>query len=120
MQKYLERISRIDQLLRFKNTGSADELAEKLEISRSTLFETLNLMKSLGAEIAYCPHRQTYYYAQEGRFEIGFKPNRKLPPDEMEKISGGNWYAPSCYFPASGSVGWLAFGGGASGMLEAI
>lgn len=90
MQKYLERISRIDQLVRLKKTGSAEQLASKLGISRSTLFETLNLMKDYGAEIAYCPHRQTYYYTQEGCFEIGFKPKNKLSKDDMEKISGGN------------------------------
>jgi predicted DNA-binding transcriptional regulator YafY len=95
MQKYLERISRIDQLMRLKNTGSAEELAAKLGISRSTLFETLNLMKDYGAEIAYCPHRQTYYYAQEGCFEIGFKPKNKLSKDDMEKISGGNYFVPT-------------------------
>lgn len=74
----MERINQIDQLLRFKNTGCANELAEKLGVSRSTLFETLNVMKDFGAEIAYCSYRQTYYYAKEGRFEIGFKPKNKL------------------------------------------
>ncbi|SFF56762.1 HTH domain-containing protein [Thermoflexibacter ruber] len=96
MQKYLERISRIDQLMRLKKTGSAEQLASKLGISRSTLFETLNLMKDYGAEIAYCPHRQTYYYTQDGYFEIGFKPKNKLSKDDMEKISGGN-----CLFTTS-------------------
>jgi predicted DNA-binding transcriptional regulator YafY len=121
MKKHLERIGRIDQLLRFKSTGTADELAEKLEISRSTLFETLSLMKDLGAEIAYCPHRQTYYYTQEGRFEIGFKPARKLSPDEMEKITGGNYLSmPLSYFPLSKSVGRFAVGLGAGAMLEVV
>lgn len=105
MQKCLERISQIDRSLRFKKTGTADEFARKLCISRSTLFEMFSLMKDFGAEIAYCPHRQTYYYTQEGRFEIGFKPQNKLSEDDMEKISGGN----KKYFAQSDIIGHLPF-----------
>ncbi|GAB4465348.1 MAG: hypothetical protein OHK0057_01980 [Thermoflexibacter sp.] len=88
-----------------EKTGSAEQLASKLGISRSTLFETLNLMKDYGAEIAYCPHRQTYYYTQEGRFEIGFKPKNKLSKDDMEKISGGH----KKYFTQSDIIAHLPF-----------
>ncbi len=105
MQKYIERISQIDRLVRFRKTGTAKELANKLGISRSTLFETFEVMKAFGAEIAYCPHRQTYYYTQEGRFEIGFKPKNKLSEDEMEKITGGH----KKYFAQSDIIGLLPF-----------
>jgi hypothetical protein len=40
-------------------------------------------------------HRQTYCYAQEGHFEIGFKPQAKLSKDDMGKISGGNYLFPT-------------------------
>ena len=89
MVKYLERINQIDRLVRFKSTGSAEDLATKLGISRSTLFETFEVMRAFGAEIAYCNTRKTYYYTQEGNLEIGFKPQNKLSKDDMEKISGG-------------------------------
>jgi hypothetical protein len=60
--KYLNRIKRIDKLIRMKATGSPLELSLKLGISQSVLFDTLSDMKKLGAPIAYSKDNGTYYY----------------------------------------------------------
>ena len=49
----LERIKRIDDLIRKRATGSPKELAHKLHIAESTLYFTLKIMKELGAQIEY-------------------------------------------------------------------
>ncbi|MEZ4908098.1 MAG: HTH domain-containing protein [Saprospiraceae bacterium] len=74
-------IERMDQLLRMKGTGTSEELANRLGISRSTLYEMLETMRNMGAEIEYNASRKTYYYTTEKVLAIGFV--------EKEKIKGG-------------------------------
>jgi len=64
----LYRLKHIDSLIRIKGTGTPDQLAQRLGMSRRSLFDYLNLMKDYGAPIKYCSQRQSYYYETEGRF----------------------------------------------------
>ncbi|MBK7093795.1 MAG: hypothetical protein IPH57_01520 [Saprospiraceae bacterium] len=41
-------IERVDQLIKMKGTGSSVELSSRLGISRSTLFELLDVIRSMG------------------------------------------------------------------------
>jgi predicted DNA-binding transcriptional regulator YafY len=73
MQKEIfQRLARIDQLIRIKATGTPVELADKLGISERSVYEYLNLMKDLGAPIKFNSYRQSYYYDEEGYFNISF------------------------------------------------
>ena len=58
----LERLERIDQLIRLHATGKPSELATKLNISISTLYELLNYLKDLGASFYYSREKQSYVY----------------------------------------------------------
>jgi hypothetical protein len=69
--KYLERIKRMDDLIRRCATGNSTEFANKLGISRSVLMENLREMRELGACIEYSHHKQSYYYEKEFRLIIG-------------------------------------------------
>ncbi|MFM7854478.1 MAG: hypothetical protein ACKO96_21785, partial [Flammeovirgaceae bacterium] len=71
--KYIERAKRMDDLIRRKATGCADEFAKKLGISKSQLYEDLNDMKDLGAQIEYCSKRKSYFYQSEAHFLITFQ-----------------------------------------------
>lgn len=68
----LKRIKLIDQLIRIKGTGPAERLANRLGVSRATIYVYLNLMKENGAPIKFCKFRQSYYYDEEGCFAIRF------------------------------------------------
>lgn len=68
----IKRIERIDQLIRMKATGSPKELAKRLEISRSTLYNILDFMKTQGVEIYYCAERQSFCYKKDVYFCFGF------------------------------------------------
>jgi biotin operon repressor len=72
VQKYLERIRYIDNLIRTKATGSATQLAKKLALSERTVLEHIKIMKELGCPIKYCRKRNSYYYNQEGKVIISF------------------------------------------------
>lgn len=74
----IERIQRIDHLIRIKGTGTAADLADRLGISRAQIYRYISLMKENGAPIEYDHYRETYYYNPEGSFIIQFTP--KLNP----------------------------------------
>jgi len=81
----LQLIERVDQLIRMKATGSSKELADRLKLSRSTVFELLDTMRLMGAEIKYCKYKKSYYYVKEKVLAIGFV--------EKEKIKGGKIFS---------------------------
>lgn len=69
--KFIDRLTRIDWMIRREATGPSEEFARKLGISRSMLMENLREMKELGAEVCYCAHRRTYYYKNTFELIIG-------------------------------------------------
>ncbi len=79
--KFIDKLAQFDQLIRQGRTGNYQKTADRLEISKSTLYELIERMKDMGAPVAYCSHRQSYIYTEEGRIEIGFKKaNKSTPP----------------------------------------
>ncbi|MEO6686594.1 MAG: HTH domain-containing protein [Dyadobacter sp.] len=74
-------------MIRRKSTGSPSELAIKLDLSERAVFEYIRAMREMGAPISFCPHRRSYFYEREVRFEMGF---RELNDDEISKVGGGN------------------------------
>ncbi len=70
--KHIEMIERIDQLIRLQVTGSPDELASKLEISKTKLYRIINTMRSLNAPILYDLSVQSFIYESSVGFRFGF------------------------------------------------
>jgi hypothetical protein len=60
----------MDSLIAMKATGPPEEFAYKMNLSRSTLFETLQEMKGMGVDIRYSNIRETYYYGDARRIVI--------------------------------------------------
>ena len=71
--KYVERLKRMDDLIRRRATGSAREFSEKMHVSESQLFLELKEMKELGAPIDYCSSTRSYYYVKSCRLVLDFK-----------------------------------------------
>ncbi len=69
----LERLERIDRLIRIKGTGNPAKLAARLKMSERSLYQYLNLMRELGAPIKFDQFRDTYYYSEDGQFIISFQ-----------------------------------------------
>ncbi len=69
-------LERVDQLIRMKATGTAGELAKKLNQSRSSVYNTLDLLRDMGADIKYCESRKSYYYTTDKILAIGYKKNK--------------------------------------------
>jgi transcriptional antiterminator len=84
--KFAEVLKYIDSLVKRKATGTPKELANRLNVSESTVYNHINLMKSLDAPIRYCNNRRSYVYDLEGTFNFGFVP---LSTQEEKSLLGG-------------------------------
>ena len=73
----LKLIERIDQLIRLKGTGSARDLAKRLGVSKSTVYDILEVMRLMGSDIDYCSIRKSYFYNTDKILAIGFVDREK-------------------------------------------
>ena len=68
--EFIEVVARFHQYVMRGNTGDAASFASKLGISRSSLYNLLDELKSFGIDIAYSRERRTFLYLQPDRVEI--------------------------------------------------
>lgn len=66
----IERLKRMDGLIKTKSTGNPEEFAEKLSVSQSHLFNLINELKARDAPIRYNSARETYYYTEGYNLKI--------------------------------------------------
>jgi hypothetical protein len=72
--KTIDKLQRIDRMINLKATGSPKDLAKRLCISQSTLYEYLLILKqTFHAPLEYCRFRKSYYYRESGVLYLGFK-----------------------------------------------
>ena len=60
----IRQVKGLHELIRTKATGTPDDLSQRMNISRATVFRRIDDLKNLGAEIAYDRDRMTYYYLE--------------------------------------------------------
>ncbi len=84
--KYIERVKTMDALIRRKATGAPEKFAERLDIKKTMLMAELQDLRALGAEIAYCKVRESYYYVNSFILRIGIDKN------DLSTIKGGQNY----------------------------
>lgn len=90
LHSYLNRIQRLDALIRQKRTGSPKELARKLGISERWLYNFLDEIKSeLDCPIRYNRMKRSYVYEKPGKVLIGFWNVEELNSVNAKKINGG-------------------------------
>jgi response regulator of citrate/malate metabolism len=76
----LVTLDRMDNLIRRQATGTPDELAMRLGISRSTLFEYIKYCNEvLQASIRYNKYEQWFYYEYPPDYYLGFEKDRSKP-----------------------------------------
>ena len=84
----IQLMERIDKMIKRQATGTPNELAGRLQISKASLHRVLDIMKQFGAPIEYCLITQSYIYTIDVAFYCGFYTNA-LKQEEMQTISGG-------------------------------
>ncbi|SNR24508.1 hypothetical protein [Flavobacterium sp. ov086] len=91
--KQIERIKRIHKLISSEKTGTPSVFAKKLLLSRSQLYNELDIMKDLDAPLKYCKKRESFYYASS--FELILNYSLKIiVDDESREIFGGSNFRP--------------------------
>lgn len=63
-------LRRLDYFIQRKVSGTPMEIANRLGVSRSSLFRYLDELRNFGAEISYCRDRQCYYYKEPFQLEL--------------------------------------------------
>jgi predicted DNA-binding transcriptional regulator YafY len=88
LYNYLNRIQKLDALIRRKRTGTPKELAQKLEISERWLYIFMDELKQeLGCPIKYDRSRRSYVYKEPGTLFLHFR--KELSQEEGKQIAGG-------------------------------
>ena len=86
--KQLNRLQQIDQLIRQRRTGNADELAQKLRISRRLVYYWLDELKEMGLELYYNREVKSFVYHKPYKINISFE-IKELTYDELLETEAG-------------------------------
>ncbi len=62
VQEIINRINRIEHLIKMKATGSPDELALRLNISKRQVYRYIEMIRNQGVEVEYEASRRSYIY----------------------------------------------------------
>ena len=84
--EYVDKLSIFDKLVRQERTGTPGELAERLSIGRSTLYEMIDELRSRGAEIKYSRPKGTFYYYNDVVLDIRLNIKLLTDNDKHEEL----------------------------------
>lgn len=93
--KQINRLQQIDQLIRQKRTGNAEEFAAKLQISRRQVYNWIDEMRGLGLEINYDRDIRSFVYLKPYRISIALD-IKELPDSEIFDIEAGMNFSKKC------------------------
>jgi len=95
--EYLDRINRMHKMVVRQRTGTPSEFALQLGVSRTTLYEMIDELRSRGAPISYSKSLKTFFYNEP--FEISIACSlRPLTCTEEKKYTGGNYLSKILFF----------------------
>ncbi len=86
--KFIDRIERIHFLIRRGGTGSPKELASRLNLSESMVYEYIKTLKALGAPLMYDADRQSYIYEKPCSLNLSYQ-MEELDSEEMMYAEAG-------------------------------
>ena len=86
--KNFNRVERLHQLILAEKTGSPQQLANRLGISRATLYVLIDELNSLNLRVAYSRKYETFFYEKDVKLTIQFKVEA-LENSEIRHIGGG-------------------------------
>lgn len=84
----MERLQRMNELIKAESTGTPEEFADKLGISRRQLYAEIEYFKDLGVEIGYSRSRRTFSICNGHEIEIAYRV-KVMPKEITKKINGG-------------------------------
>lgn len=93
------RMEKLHTLILQKKTGTPKELAQRLGISRASLYSLIDEFNSLNLPVVYSRKYETFYYEREVKLTVSFKVEFIDDEDELRNINAGcsTYYLPSNY-----------------------
>ena len=90
-------MEKLHSLILQEKTGNPKELAERLGISRASLYLMIDEFNSLNMPVSYSRKYKTFYYKQDVKLTLLFKVEIIVNLDELRKINGGSvdYFLPS-------------------------
>jgi hypothetical protein len=86
--EHLERIKKMNRLIRSGQTGTPAEFANDIGISQSHLFRCLHELESYGMDIKYSRTMQTYFYGNDNELTISYS-LKLIANSRAKEIIGG-------------------------------
>ena len=93
----IEKLQKLNKLISEEKTGTPEEFAEYLNISKSKLYELLDDLKSFGAEVKYSRKEKTFYYTDSSKLEVKFS-LKLIRKEEIINIRGGSKFLLPYFF----------------------
>ena len=84
----LDRIDKFNRLMIQRRTGAPVEFAYRLGVSRTSLYELIDELRSHGAPIVYSKSEKTYYFSRPYEISISCI-MRPLTVEEVKEYNGG-------------------------------
>ncbi len=84
----LDRIKKINKLIKGQQTGTPDKFANKLNLGRRQLYNILDELKIMGAPIKYCRKKETFFYEDDFDLQISYSV-KIVEDEETRNIYGG-------------------------------
>ena len=95
--EYLDRISRMHRMVSSRRTGTPEEFADSLGVSRTSLYEMIDELRSRGAPILYSKSSRTFFYSEP--FDVNVSCSfRSLSEPEKKHVTGGINLSPRVLF----------------------
>ena len=73
IQNEIYRRLKMHELLLHSNTGTPEELAQKLHVSKRQLYNLVDEFRAMGASIKYSRESKTYYYTNDKKCHFSAK-----------------------------------------------
>jgi transcriptional antiterminator len=86
--KHIERLEKIDKLVREQRTGTPDEFADRVGISRRQLYNYLDELRSYGVEVSYSRVCHSFEYRNNKRLRVYFD-CEEIERSQVNQITGG-------------------------------
>lgn len=84
----LERLKKMNRLIKAECTGTPNEFSAKLGISRRQMYSDIELISDMGIEVTYSKTRRTFHYCSKSELEVSYS-LKVIPKDTTKRINGG-------------------------------
>ena len=96
--EYLDRISMMHKLVARQKTGTPEEFAGQLGVSRTSLYELIDELRSRGVPIAYSKSAKTFFYRQPYDIAVTCSLRPLTFIEEKESAGGINIFSKILFF----------------------